>query len=114
MPAIVTEAAFTRQVIDLARLHGWSTAHFRTVCVQRRNGEVYYETPVQGDGKGFPDLLLIHRRRRLALVAELKVPPNTVTPEQRAWLQNFEAAGVPAYVFRPEDWDEIVATLRGQ
>lgn len=105
----LTEAAFTRQVLDLATLTGWITAHFRTSRVQRKNGSIYYETAVQGDGKGFPDIVLC--RGRTLLVVELKIPPNKPTAEQENWLAAFRLVGAVVRVWVPGDWLEIEETL---
>lgn len=99
----LSEAEFTRQVIRLAQLRGWRTAHFLPGC--NRRGQ--WRTAVQGDGAGFPDLVLV---RHAVIVAELKVGTD-VRPDQRDWLRAFEAAGVPAYTWRPADWPEIEAVL---
>lgn len=104
------EGAFQQAVVDFAHLCGWRVASFRAVRVQRRTGEVYYETPVGADGKGWPDIALTKPGR--FIVAELKIPPNTTTPEQVEWLRAFEAAGVPAFVWGPADWPEIETVLR--
>jgi hypothetical protein len=47
---VLSEAAFTDAVIELARLGGWRVAHFRPA--RTASG---WRTPVQGDGAGFPD-----------------------------------------------------------
>lgn len=104
-----TEAGFTKAVIDYAHLTGWLAAHFRTTRTQRRDGSIHYQTPVQGDGAGFPDLLLVRGGRVLA--AELKMPGRKTTPEQDAWLRAFRTAGVPAYLWVPGDWPEIERVL---
>jgi hypothetical protein len=110
LPPGLTEEQFQRIVIDLARSRGWKVAHFRRVRVQRKNGSTYYETPVQADGKGFPDLLLV--RGPTLIAAELKVGRNRPTPEQRDWLDALERTGwVQGYVWRPDDWKTILATL---
>ncbi len=109
-PMPLSEAGFQKQVVAFAKMHGWHVAHFRTVRVQRRSGAVYHETPVGVDGKGFPDLLMIRGCR--VIVAELKVPPNTVSAEQTEWLLKFGGAGAEAFVWRPADWDVIEKTLR--
>lgn len=107
MPTVakLTEAGFQRQVLQLAKLRGWRSAHFRPSM--NRRGE--WQTAVAGDGAGFPDLLLVRGNR--LIVAELKVGKNKTTPEQRVWLAAFEDAGVPAYVWRPEDFDELMKVL---
>jgi hypothetical protein len=103
--AKISEAQFLRQVIDLAKLYRWRTAHFD--AAKGRSGK--WITPVMGDGKGFPDLVLV--RGKSIIVAELKAGRNKTTPEQDEWLLAFTAAGIHAVVWRPEDWDEIRDTL---
>ncbi len=102
----LTEAEFTRQVITFARLHGWSVAHFR--AGRTKTG---WRTAVSGDGKGFPDLICIHARRGVCIVAELKVKGGRLTAEQRVWIRAFEASGIPAYLWEPADWADIEAVL---
>lgn len=99
-----TEAAFQAQVITLARLRGWRTAHFRPA--QNSRGE--WRTPVAGDGKGFPDLVLT---RETVLFVELKVGRNALSPEQAAWRTALLNAGAHHYVWRPEDWPEVMRVL---
>ena len=100
-----TEAGFTKAVIDLAKVNGWLTAHFRPAMT--RAGK--WITAVQGDGKGFPDLVLVRGTR--LIFAELKVGKNKPTPEQFEWLARLMGAGAECYIWRPEQWDEIVARL---
>jgi VRR-NUC domain len=66
---------------------------------------------VQGDGGGFPDLLLC--RGSVLIAAELKTDKGQLTAEQEQWLEAFRAAGIPAFVWRPSQWDQIEAVLRG-
>jgi hypothetical protein len=101
----LSEAEFLRMVLELARLLGWRVAHFRPG--RTLHG---WRTPCSADAAGFPDLLLA--RGPVLLVAELKTSGH-VTPEQRAWLEAFRAAGVPAYLWRPRDWASIEDVLRG-
>jgi hypothetical protein len=104
----MSEADFMSTVISAARLFGWRTAHFR--AARAKNG---WRTPVQADGKGFPDLVMAHPRHGL-IVRELKANgASKVTKEQAEWLSLFETVGISAGVWRPDDWDEIEATLRG-
>ncbi len=105
----ITEAAFLRQVLQLARLHGWRTAHFRPGRRSAKDGKERWETAVQGDGKGFPDLILLKKRRQL--VVELKVGMNLLTTEQGAWLDAFKLAGVEIRVWYPCNWPEIEQVL---
>jgi hypothetical protein len=93
------------QVIQLAKHRGWRVAHFRPGLT--RGGK--WVTPVQADGKGFPDLLMT--RREQMIVVETKVDGRRATPEQEAWLAAFAMAGVPAYLWCPEDWPVIEKIL---
>ena len=105
------ENEFLKRVIALARSLGWRTAHFRTSKSQRGR----WLTAVQGDGKGFPDLILA-RGPGYAIrlvVAELKVKKNKPTVEQYAWLGVFESIA-PTFVWYPKDWDRIVEVLSSE
>jgi hypothetical protein len=105
----VTEADFQVAVIKLAQYLGYKVAHFRGVRVLRANGNIRYQTPVQADGKGFPDLVLTRPGR--LIFAELKSEKGVLSPEQREWLEAVEAGGAEAYTWRPGDWDDIQALL---
>lgn len=100
----IKEAEFLRQVIQLAKLCRWLVAHFRPARTDRG-----WRTAVQGDGVGWPDLALVRGPR--FLVAELKCGKNKTTPEQEAWLNAFQGAGIPAFVWYPEDWETIKEVL---
>jgi hypothetical protein len=108
LPAI-SEREFQRQVLKLARLTGWLAAHFRPA--RTRDG---WRTPVEGDGAGFVDTVLIHPGRGLVLFRELKTDTGRLTPEQERWLAALTAAGADAGVWRPKDWQTIEAILRGK
>ena len=102
----LTEADFLRQVIELAHLLGWRVAHFRPALTARG-----WRTPVQGDGAGFPDLILVRRER--AIAAELKREiGGHVSDDQRLWLAALDAAGLETAVWRPSDFDRIAEELR--
>ncbi len=94
----VLEADFQSQVLQLAGLLRWRRAHFRPGL--NRRGE--WQTAVQGDGAGFPDLILVRGDRLLAV--ELKSELGKTTPEQATWLEAFAQAGIEAYVWRPSDF----------
>lgn len=107
MPGI-QEEEFAAQVLELARLCGWRSAHFRPARTAKG-----WRTAVQGDGKGFPDLVLIHEVRGALVAAELKVGNNRASPEQKAWLRAFRAIGAQTFVWWPKDWPEIQRLLQG-
>jgi hypothetical protein len=103
----ISEEAFLRQVIQLARLMEWRVAHFRPGRTAKG-----WRTPVQGDGKGFPDLVLLKGPQ--IIVAELKADKGRLSTDQRAWLEAWKAAGARGFVWHPSDWLSIVAVLEGK
>lgn len=105
-----SETSFQNQVIELAHLCGWYVAHFRGVRIQRKDGTVYYQTPVQADGKGFVDLVLVRDR---IMYIELKTDKGKLSPEQEVWRDKLIASGAEYYLFRPQDWDELAEVLHG-
>lgn len=99
------ERDFTKQVLAYAKLKGWRTAHFRPGMMA--NG--HWITAVSGDGKGFPDLVLVRKHRLVC--AELKTNTGRTSKEQVAWLLALEEAGAESWVWRPKDWDNILKVL---
>ncbi len=110
----ITEASFQQTVIQAFQAHGCKVAAIRRVRVQRKNGEVYYETPMQGEGAGWPDLYIVNPEKHWHCVAELKIGKRPTTAEQKNWLRWHELSGTPAFVWRDdkESWDEIEKVLR--
>jgi len=99
-----TEASFTDQVIKLAQLRGWRVHHQRPA--RTATG---WRSAIQGH-PGFPDLILI--RNGALIVAELKMPKGTTTPEQGEWLKTFTSISCGrVVVWRPNDWPEIERML---
>lgn len=99
-----TEHDFTNQVLQLAKLYGWRSAHFRPARTAKG-----WRTAVSGDGKGFPDLILVKGQR--LIVAELKMARGKWTIEQMDWMKAFENAGVKVFCWRPDDFEEIKKIL---
>jgi hypothetical protein len=104
MPARVpapelSEAAFQRRVIDFARLTGWT---------------VYHTLDSRGSQAGFPDLMMVHPEQRRILYIELKAARGHLSGPQRQWLDKLARAGAETAMWRPADWDEAVAVLRGK
>ena len=128
---LISEKAFTAQVIQLAQRLGWKVAHFRPAMTAKG-----WRTAVQGDGVGFPDLVLVHRKKCRLIFAELKRETGEPSPEQHEWLDdltavqdrlnNFAASFKPdamkpgdytlwimhVAVWRPSDIDEIEGLLK--
>lgn len=70
---------------------------------------------MQGD-PGFVDLVLLNPEKKRFIVIELKSQVGKVSEEQARWIWAFDAAKIPAYVFRPSDLSDgtIERTLRGE
>lgn len=89
-------------MIQIAHTFGWAVAHFRPGMDRRGN----WKTAVAGDGTGFPDLVLAHRRVHDILFAEIKSDVGTVTPDQIEWLRITNGV-----IWRPRDFDAMRARL---
>lgn len=90
-------------LIEAANLRGWLVAHFRPARTDRG-----WRTPVAGD-VGFPDLLLARAGRVFAW--ELKGPRGTVSPWQRAWLDELAGGVTDARVVTPAELDLALVAL---
>lgn len=97
----MSEDDFQTRIIQYAKLNGWKITHFRTVKMPSGR----WATPLQGDA-GFPDLALA--RNGVVILAELKSQKGDVSPEQAEWLA---AIGPTGRVWRPSDWESVVAEL---
>ena len=103
--AVESERAFQAKFIHLARLYRWRVAHFRPA--QTRHG---WRTAVQGDGVGFPDLVLVRPPR--LLFVELKSDKGKLTHEQMQWWFALHSIRrLEVYCWRPRDWDALVRIL---
>lgn len=103
------EADFQRMVVDMARKLGWTVFSLpRSAGVSARTGKVVsYVT-----SEGWPDLVLW--RGTKAILRELKSDKGKVSPAQQAVGDGLLLAGWDWSVWRPRDWLEIEATLRGE
>ena len=102
-----SEDEFGRHLIAYAQARGWRVAHFRPG--RTASG---WRTPCSADAKGWPDLILVRGPRIVA--AELKRDGGKKpTPEQTTWLAALRAAGVPAFVWKPKDWQSVMVVLEG-
>jgi len=101
----INEKELQQNILDLAKMFGWRRAHFRPAMTKHG-----WRTPVQADGKGFPDLVLVKPPR--LVIAEVKRQRTDPNEYQREWLNDF--AGVPCvevYTWKPSDWEDIVSVL---
>lgn len=93
----MTEDDLKGGVIDCARTLGYLVAHFRPAKTEHG-----WRTPVEGDGKGFPDLVLTGRGR--VIFAELKGDKGKLSDEQIVWISALTAAGAETFIWKPADW----------
>ena len=101
----VRESHFTDQVIDTAHHYGWRPFHLR----DRESASIVR-------GRGFPDLVMYRldadSGQTELLAAELKRGYDSeLREEQREWLGVLKQH-IPAYEWRPENWDEIERVLQ--
>lgn len=102
LPENCSEERWQQFVLHIAKMTGWRTAHFRPAQTKRGT----WVTPVGGDGKGFPDLVLV--KDHVAIFRELKTNKGVLSPEQKLW---GAALGDSWGVWRPRDYEEVCKTL---
>lgn len=103
-PPQLREDAWQDQVIEVAQLLRWRVAHFRPAKTAQG-----WRTPVQADGAGFPDLVLVRGPR--LIFAELKSDSGRVRPDQQEWLERLAGTSAEVYVWRPADVKEMLNAL---
>ena len=96
-PPAEDEEGWLDVVEEYARLRGWLVYHTR----DSRRSE-----------PGFPDLVLIRRRR--IIFAELKTDRGRLTGSQKQWLGNLLGLGDPVevYLWRPREWPDVERHLK--
>jgi hypothetical protein len=99
------EADFSKQVLQLAKLLGWRSAHFRPGMMA--NGR--WITAFSGDGKGFPDLVLVRGKR--LLFVELKTNEGELSDEQISWMADLFKAGIEVMMWCPMMMTDIQKEL---
>lgn len=82
----MTEEEFQADVLHIAKLTGWRT---------------YHPYDSRRSTAGWPDLALVRGAR--FMLRELKTEKGRVSPAQQEWLDDLQAAGVDADVWRPRD-----------
>lgn len=103
-----TELECQATIVAAAKRGQWRIHAERT----SRTNSGGYSTAVQGH-KGWPDLVLAHEHRGVAII-ELKRKPNKVEPDQQAWLDLLAGHGIDArVVWVPEQMDDFCRWLIG-
>ena len=96
VPLESTEVVFQARVISYAQDRDWW---------------VYHTHRSDRSEPGFPDLVLIHRTEPRIVYAELKRIGGQPTYAQWWVLMRLQELGHEAYLWRPDDWPEIVTVL---
>lgn len=94
-----SERDFAISVVETAELLGWLV----------KRDPTYRPTAAVA---GFPDLVMCNGKR--LIFVELKSKRGKETQEQRRWLGMLRLAGADARTWRPADWPEIKAVLKGE
>ncbi len=107
MPVTVTmsEQQLLDAILELAAPLGFLSMHIRPA--RTTHG---WRTPIAGDGKGYPDLTLLHPKRRVLHIAELKSARGRLALEQLGWLTAWDDFStccfdrVRVHLWTPSDW----------
>ena len=87
-------------VVSRATAHGWHVWHDNATNHRAACRQCGAPVSQARNRKGLPDLLMVRDR---VVWAELKTERGTCTPEQRAFLDQLQAAGQEVHVLRPSD-----------
>jgi hypothetical protein len=122
MKNTMTEREFQDAIVELAHLWGWRVFHARAAGTNKG-----WRTPIAYDGKGYPDLTLIHPKGHIVFAEIKRETGSTTSDEQKAWAETLtectneinkwlaaSAVGedrVFYRMWRPRDGDDIVTVL---
>ena len=104
----MSEADLLTGLLDTALSTGWLVHH--SAAAETPTG---WRTPLNGS-PGLPDLILVHRDRRLFATIEAKSAAGRLEPDKVRWHEALAAAGVDARVIRPDDYDATILWLAGE
>ena len=94
----MTEDQLKTAVIDLAELNGWLVYSIRRSDKAKVQGRMR-------TGKGFPDLVMVHPKRKRMMVVELKSQAGKLTPQQEVWLGAIAGVEIgDVAVWQPGHW----------
>jgi len=96
----MSEKTLQSRVMDRAKRRGWTVKHVgKGIAAFDATGNPIYVSTA----KGFPDLFMLHERRRLVLAIELKKEEGEFEDGQLEYLSLLNLCGIPAVVIRPSD-----------
>jgi hypothetical protein len=91
----LSEKEFQERVVFAARSLGWL---------------VYHTYDSRRSEPGFPDLTMVRRGR--LIFAEMKKNTGVCTDAQQRWLAELEQTECEVYLWRPDDYEEILEVLK--
>jgi len=100
---MTSEAQLQRDVIQASKLLGW-------MCYSIPDSR-------RATSNGYPDLTFLYPGNGRSgsgdfFLAELKAENGVLSRERGGWIAGLHAGGVEVFVWRPSDWDEIIARLQ--
>lgn len=98
------EIEFEQAVVDLAHMFGWRVASFRPAGTGKG-----WRTPVKYDGKGYPDLTLVHPTGYI-IFAEMKSDKGRTSPDQDNWALILSACSIQ--IEERIDRPELIPSVR--
>ncbi len=107
----ISERDLQNAIVDAAHLYGYKVFHTRPALSAKG-----WRTPVQYDGKGFVDLVLVGPDR--IIFAEIKAAKGKLSREQEHWLDGLAKVAlvtdhVRVCVWTPADWpDRVLEVLQ--
>ena len=100
--SLVTEREFSDAVVEYARLRGWLVHRDPT-------------WRATGADPGYPDLTLARNGRQIFAKLKLDKHGSRLSAAQQAWLAalaSVDSANVLVTVWRPSNWEQVIAVLR--
>ena len=103
----LSENAWQKQALEMARRLGWMCAHFPTAQTE----EGRFRTTIAADAKGYPDATLVRER---IIWVEFKAEKGPLRPQQAVWLHALLEAGQEVYLARPSDSGALERVLKAR
>lgn len=112
----VPEAAWQSSIVEVAQRLGWRTYYVPDWIWRMVMARTKHEHRARDWAEpGWPDLTLVHEEKRRLIFAECKSATGVVRDSQKAWLAALTLIpGVEVYVWRPADWDDVLAILQAE
>jgi hypothetical protein len=105
-------SANARQAID-ANMSEFEFQKLVEELATRLNWLCFHDNDSRRNNAGFPDCVFAHPTRAVVIYAELKTERGRLSHAQTVWRDALVLSGARWYLWRPSDYDEVVATLKG-